>query len=518
MAESRVKKTLLNMRINMVTYLGSIVISFFTRKVLLDHLGTEFLGLTTTLNSLLGFLNLAELGVGASIAYFLYKPLYDDDRNLVCETISIMGHLYRRIGQFILCAGILCSCFLPMMFEGTTFSWGIIYYCFYGQLFRSLLGYFVNYRAYTIFSADQRMYLVNAYFQLTQFAVVILQAVMAWLTGNYAIYVTISIAFGIVNSVILNWKFARVYPWVDCSPRQGKEALRRRPEVMAYVRRVFIHQFGGFVNNSALPLIVYANASLTMVTLYGNYSMLNGKLRDLVNSLLSGTEASVGNLVAEGDATKTYACYRELYSVKFLMVTLLTVCLWRYNSGFIAVWLGAEYVLPAGVVGLICLDLYLNLLRNTTDQYLNAFGLKADIWVPLCRIATLGVMVLTGRQWGLVGILAVPVAFQLTLTHIWKPYYLYRSGFHLSFVHYGRLLLANAAPLAVAYMGAVAIVGWLGTDCEGLPSTWPELLTGCASFGLAFLLLSFGFSWLVNADLRLSVQRRLLKRHLQPKH
>lgn len=100
------------MRINMITYLVAIVISFFTRKIFLDQLGAEFMGLTTTVNGLLGFLNLAELGVAASIAYFLYKPLYEDDQDRINETISIMGYLYRLIGSFILAAGVVFSLFL----------------------------------------------------------------------------------------------------------------------------------------------------------------------------------------------------------------------------------------------------------------------------------------------------------------------------------------------------------------------------------------------------------------------
>lgn len=37
------------------------------------------MGLTGTLLNLLGFLNLAELGIGMAIGYVLYKPLYQHD-------------------------------------------------------------------------------------------------------------------------------------------------------------------------------------------------------------------------------------------------------------------------------------------------------------------------------------------------------------------------------------------------------------------------------------------------------
>lgn len=511
MTNSRVQKTFLNMKVNMVTYLGSILIAFFTRKVLLDSLGPEFMGLTTTVNSLLGFLNLAELGVGASIAYFLYKPFFADDRAQICEVISIMGFLYRRIGLIILSAGILLSLFLPWVFDGAGLSLPIIYYCFYAQLVASLIGYFVNYRASTIFAADQRQYLVNGYFQVTQFVTVILQAVVAYHTRSYAAYVTISLLFAVTNSGLLNWKFRRVYPWVETSIHRGREALRRRPEIMQYVRRVFIHQVGNFINRSAMPLVIYGYTSLSVVTLYANYSMLSTKISDFIYSALSGTEASIGNLVAEGNTTHTYNCYGELFSIKFFIIAFCTLVLLHLSSPFVCVWLGAEYVLPKLLVWLICAELGLNLLRSTTDQFLNAYGLKADVWVPICRVASLGIMVLTGSQWGLAGILAVPMLFLLLVLHVWKPLYLYRSGFHLPLKHYLSLVLSNALPFLIAYPLVRGLMIWLGYWSEQI-TTWGSLLVEAALFSFLLLGITALLSWPMNAGLRLFVYKRVLHR------
>ena len=60
--ESRLKKSLLNARVNLIFYFLSLALSFFSRKIFLDALGADFMGLIGTLNNLLGFLNLAELG------------------------------------------------------------------------------------------------------------------------------------------------------------------------------------------------------------------------------------------------------------------------------------------------------------------------------------------------------------------------------------------------------------------------------------------------------------------------
>lgn len=110
--------------------------SIFTRKTLLDYLGTEFLGLTGTLGSLLSFLNLAELGIGSAIAYVLYKPLFECDESKINEIISVLGYLYRKIGSFILLAGLLLSAFLPWIFSNTEIPLSVIYTGFIAIWFR----------------------------------------------------------------------------------------------------------------------------------------------------------------------------------------------------------------------------------------------------------------------------------------------------------------------------------------------------------------------------------------------
>ena len=89
--ESRVKKTLLNARVNLVFYFLTLALSFFSRKIFLDCLGADFVGLTGTLQNLLGFLNLAELGIGSAIGYVLYKQLIERNQEKINEIISVLG-------------------------------------------------------------------------------------------------------------------------------------------------------------------------------------------------------------------------------------------------------------------------------------------------------------------------------------------------------------------------------------------------------------------------------------------
>ena len=71
--DSRTSKSIKNSSVALVFYFINLILQFFSRKIFLDYLGAEVLGLNTTATNLLQFLNLAELGVGAAIVPFINR-------------------------------------------------------------------------------------------------------------------------------------------------------------------------------------------------------------------------------------------------------------------------------------------------------------------------------------------------------------------------------------------------------------------------------------------------------------
>ena len=136
MSESRLHKSYLNARVNVFFYLVTLFISFFSRKIFLEKLGADFVGLTSTMQNLLGFLNLAELGIGASIGYVLYKPIFDGNRDRIKEIVSVLAYLYRNVGLLILGAGLLLACFLPYIFADAGIRLGVIYFAYFAFIIR----------------------------------------------------------------------------------------------------------------------------------------------------------------------------------------------------------------------------------------------------------------------------------------------------------------------------------------------------------------------------------------------
>ena len=488
--ESRVKKTLLNAKVNTICYFASLFIAFFTRKIFLDYLGVHFIGFASTAQSLLGFLNLAELGVGTAIGYVLYKPIYNGEKDKICEIVSVFGYIYRIIGFVILGSGIILSLFLPKIFADTPFPLPVIYVGFYAFLFSSLLGYFVNYRM-TLLSADQRNYVVTGYFQLTMSLKVIVQMILAIVLTNFYVYFLIEILFGIVNSCILNTKIRQTYPWLNTNISRGHKLIKDYPEIGKYVKQLFVHKISGFAQVQILPLLIYHFTSLPVVALYDNYIIISQRLKGVISGVLDSTGAGVGNLISEGDTNYIYSMYKELFSFRLFTAGFIGVCLLRLSSPFINVWLGHEYMISNILLLLIIIQIFTTLMRGATDQFLFGYGLFYDVWAPISEtILSVTVSIIAGHHYGLAGVLLGPIVASFFIVHLWKPFFLYRNGLRHSFLHYIIMLIKHIVPIILLFYFVCILVDQIVPYAKA-GTTWGHWLFYASTFTCLYALFLF---------------------------
>lgn len=421
---------MLNARVNLIFYFLTLALSFFSRKIFLDTLGADFVGLTGTLQNLLGFLNLAELGIGSAIGYVLYKPLFDHDETKINEIISVFGYLYRWIGKIILIAGCILACFLPLIFPNTEFDLGLIFFAYFSFLASSLIGYFANYKQ-TLLGADQKNYVVTAYFQTATIIKTIIQMALAYYTGNYYLWVIVELSFGIIYSFILNWKINQVYPWLRSEVSQGRILFKKYPEVMKYTKQLFVHKFTTFIQFQTTPFLIYAFVSLQTVAFYGNYTIITDKLSVFIGNLLGSTGAGVGNLIAEGDRNKIMKVFWELLAIRFWFASIFIFALYFLLEPFIILWLGKQYILNKSILIILLCNVFIMQTRGVTDQFLYGYGLFRDVWAPIAEaVIYLVVALIAGSCLGLKGVLLGGIISMLIIVCGWKPVFLFKSGFH----------------------------------------------------------------------------------------
>jgi O-antigen/teichoic acid export membrane protein len=432
----RVHKSLLNVKIGIIFYILSLGFSFISRKIFLDCLGVDFIGLTGTLGNILEFLNLSELGIGVSICYFLYKPLEENNKEKIKEILSVFGYLYRMIGFIIGGAGILVSLFFPLMFKHTIFEMGIIYFTFFSFLGSSLIGYFINYRQ-ILLTADQKNYVVSAYFQTSDLVKTGLQIFLAYYYKNLYVWVAIEFIFSVASCIILNKKISKEYPWLKTDVANGKQLLKKYPSIIIKTKQVFIHRIKDFILNKSDGILIFVFVSLKMVAYYGNYMIIINKLNYLINIISDGMNAGVGNLVAEGNTKNTMKVFWELTAIRLFIVGCIIFLFLLFFQPFILCWLGKKYVLDNIILYMLLFNLFIMLSRGVIEMYIHSYGLYEDTWAAWAEVITnLAITLLTAPKLGIVGILLGKIVSVTGIAIIWKPYFLFKKGLKIPYGNY----------------------------------------------------------------------------------
>ena len=90
----RTKNSIKNIYISILTQIIITLLGFISRKVFIDSLGTEYLGVNGLLTNVLSMLSLVEGGIGSSIVYNLYKPLAENNQPKVIALVQLYKKIY----------------------------------------------------------------------------------------------------------------------------------------------------------------------------------------------------------------------------------------------------------------------------------------------------------------------------------------------------------------------------------------------------------------------------------------
>lgn len=425
----RVEKSLKNTKISAIFYGVTLLITFISRKIFLDTFGPEILGLNTTINNLLGFLNLAELGIGTAVSYMLFKPLYENDHKKINDIISIQGYLYRKIGIIIIILSLLILLLFPYIFRKAHVGFWVPYVTFIVFLANPLFSYFLSYKQ-ILFTSDQKEFKNTQIIQTTKIVKNILQIIVIFFVSeSYYYWLVIEFLSYFVMAILINREVNYSYHWLNIAKSKGKELQKNYPEIIIKTKQLLFHSIGNFVLTQTSPLIIYFYLTLTIVNIYSNYQIIILGLLAVMNIIFNSMIGAIGNLIAENNKEKIYRVFWEIFSIRYFVSSVLCFGLYSLVNQFVAIWLGNKYIIDDISLIIMVANVFILLTRTTVDHYIVAYGLYHDVFAPIVEIVlNLSLSFVLGYYFGLPGILGGVFVSLFIVIGVWKPYLLFRYG------------------------------------------------------------------------------------------
>ena len=182
---SRTRNVLKNVEWGLIQKVLTLIVPFINRTVIIKVLGMEYLGLNSLFTSVLSILSLAELGISSAIISAMYKPIAENDTELVCALMNYFKKAYRVIGLFVTVVGLGIMPFLSKVVKGDVPPDVNIYILYIIYLSNNAISYYLFAYKNCLFIANQRND-VNSKIQAAILIVQnVIQIIMVYLTKNY---------------------------------------------------------------------------------------------------------------------------------------------------------------------------------------------------------------------------------------------------------------------------------------------------------------------------------------------
>lgn len=504
---SRTYNSVKNSTVAIVFYIVNLLLQFVSRKIFIDQLGAELLGLNITIVSIVQFLNIAELGIGTAVACTLYAPLSNRDQVAINEIVSLQGWLYKYIAFIIIGLSSVLLLFFPYILGNSNLPISYSYLTFVVMLFGSLIGYFVNYKQ-VLLSANQQEYKIQLSYKLTMLLKIVAQIVVVKLSENgYMWWLLMEVVFSILATIALNISIKRTFPHLQTQTSRGAELHKKYPGIVRMTSQLFFHKIASFALTQFSPIVIYAYSTLTEVTKYSNYMLVVTGVVSLLMAMFNGLNAGVGNLVAENNMERIMKVFRELFSMRFVLVSVCSILIYVLLEPFISLWVGTEFLLDKSTLLLIVVVFYINAMRGVVDAFLQAYGLFKDIWAPIVEATlNIGLSFLLGYFMGLDGVLLGMIASLLVIVFLWKPYFLFSKGFKMPISIYVKMYAKHLLILAIVVTLLHFIIPTLGICGE---SSWSKLLLDGVVLALCLTLIIGSITYVFESGMRDFVKRVL---------
>lgn len=403
------KITLLNVISSVLLQLCNILFTFIVPQIILSYFGSSVNGLISSLTQFLSYISLIEGGITGVITASLYKPLVDNDLKKISSIVKTSDKFYKKIGLIFIIYSFILAVSYPLIFK-TNFSFLYVFSLTIILSLNLLIQYMYSLSLKTLLIADKKVYIAS----FTQIIIIIINLILVIVCVHFYPNVhLLKLICGLLFLIqpIVYSKYIKKHYNIYNSITIDNELIKNRWNGFAINIAAFIH-----FSTDITILTIFTD--LSTVSVYSVYSLVTSGLRTIINSISSGINPTIGQLLASGDDKVTITKF-NIYEYIIIFLVFLVFCVsgllitpfvMIYTSGIS----DANYYQPIfGVLLLISEALYLIKVPHLNLSY--SANMFKEITIPAFVEAALNIVVslISVKKWGLIGIAIGTIAGML---------------------------------------------------------------------------------------------------------
>lgn len=476
-----IKSGKINVRVSIAFKIITMVMAIFVKRTLIHVCGNEVNGLNALFLSIIGFLSVAELGVGSAIVFCMYKPIVEGDNDKVSALYQLFRKLYLLIGAVIFVGGLAVMPFLPRLAKDYT-ALNVDMYLTYLLVLISVTLTYVFSSKTSLINAYKNDYITTTITQSGVILQYVLQIAVLLLTHSFVWYLVCRIiavaAQWIATEIVARKKYSVIIRKKAALDSETKVTVKKN------IKAMFIHKIGYVLVNTVDSLVISAFIGVVSLGRFSNYTMILSSMGSVLVLIFTSLTSVVGHFVVKEDKKAARDYYESFHLLNFFIGIVFYFGYYATINSFIAVFFLPELIEPKSVVMVITMNGFVQFVRRSTLMFRDATGaFYFDRWKPLFEgIVNIILSVLLVNTIGITGVILATIITNLTICHVIEPYVVLKSTFSTSpktfyFKNYAMIL---------SFAGVLFA---LDSCMQSTSSRIAEmLLNGCISLAFSFAL------------------------------
>ncbi|MBP5182486.1 MAG: hypothetical protein J6331_05605, partial [Lentisphaeria bacterium] len=292
-----------------VNSLLKLLFPFLNRTLFLLLLGPDYLGLNGLFSSILGVLMLAELGFGTAVVCSMYKPVAEENKELLCAFLAFYRKVYRWVGGVIFFAGLLLLPFLRKLVHGSIPPDVDLHILYLIHLVNTSSSYFLFAYRGSVLNAYHRNDVVTNVRTAVSIAQYLATFAVLLATRNYYFYVIVTVCFTVIQNLLILHESKKLFP--EIRPK-GTLPAELRKKVIDDVKSIFLHKVGGMITYSTDNVVISAFLGLVAVATYGNYYYVYTSVAGLVWTVYYSMAGGFGNRIYTESREHNFQLFMKL--------------------------------------------------------------------------------------------------------------------------------------------------------------------------------------------------------------
>ena len=298
---SKKKASILNIIFAMVNQVVVVIYGFFIPNMILNTFGAQLHGYTSTVNTVMNYINLLSAGIAPVAVQVLYEPLVKKDRLKLNQVLNAIDRFYAKIGFWYIVAISISATILPLCTSSQIPS-----YEAFGLMIAigltNTLDCFIYSKYRTLLQADQRMFVISWVDTIANIFRFIFQFILIKLRYDLIVVMIVPTILLIFRAMVLSLYCKKYYTSLDKKVEPDYSSLSQR-------RAVLLQNIAWLVTCSTDVIILTLAGNLVQVSIYSVYNMICTQIYSVIAIFPSSLLASFGQLISEGRYKKVIDTY-----------------------------------------------------------------------------------------------------------------------------------------------------------------------------------------------------------------